>query len=86
MKKLGSIIILYWENNTRWYEAEIYLDLLKNLLLIQRWGGKYNSLHGKKTHILPNLKTGLKFLHKINIKRKKRKNPYQLKQIRSFFK
>lgn len=76
--KNGSIIVWIWQNTTRWYGVEICIDLIGDLLLIQRWGGKKNTLHGEKRTVLSDLKTGLQCLHKINKQRQSRKDPYKL--------
>lgn len=82
--KIRSIILWMWENNTRWYTAEISTDLLGDLLLIQRWGGLTNTINGEKITILSDVKNGIQYLHKIDKKRKSRKNPYKLIKIKYY--
>lgn len=65
-----------WENDTRWYEAELCSDLFGDLLLIQRWGGKGNQRHGQKTEVVPDFLTGVASLFRIDRERKQRKPPY----------
>ncbi|HGJ5885070.1 hypothetical protein [Arsenophonus nasoniae] len=70
------MLVWRWENDARWYEAELCYDLFGDLLLIQRWGGLGNHLHGQKTEIFPEIFTGIAKLHAIDRQRRKRKNPY----------
>ncbi|HGJ5920366.1 hypothetical protein [Arsenophonus apicola] len=69
-------LVWRWENDARWYEAALSYDLFGDLLLIQRWGGLGNHLHGQKTEIVPEIFTGIAKLHAIDRQRRKRKNPY----------
>lgn len=71
------MILWRWENGIRWYEAELCFDLFGDLLLIQRWGGLHNALHGEKTGLMPDLLTGISALYAIDRERKKSKPPYQ---------
>ncbi|ENN8378621.1 hypothetical protein I6L80_21500 (plasmid) [Providencia rettgeri] len=65
-----------WENKYRWYEAELCFDLFGDLLLIQRWGGLGNNLHGQKTELVADFLSGVAMLFKIDQERKRRKPPY----------
>ncbi|WP_334473077.1 hypothetical protein [Arsenophonus sp. PmNCSU2021_1] len=60
------MLIWRWENDFRWYEAELCYDLFGDLLLIQRWGGLGNHLHGQNTKIVSDLLTGVARLHAID--------------------
>ncbi|MEY1579605.1 hypothetical protein AB7Z98_12135 [Providencia manganoxydans] len=66
-----------WENGLRWYEAELCFDLFGDLLLIQRWGGLTNKLHGEKTELIPDYLSGIAHLFAIDKQRKSRKPPYR---------
>ncbi|MBP8232116.1 MAG: WGR domain-containing protein [Rhizorhabdus sp.] len=48
----------YWISSTRYYTATVSVDLLGDLVLVRRWGGRHNNRGGEATRLLADAEAG----------------------------
>ena len=58
-----------WQSDRRFYSVKLYQDLLGDVVIESRWGGRYNRLGGTSTLPVPNIEEGIKLLDQLHIDR-----------------
>ena len=65
-----------WETQMRWYEAELFQDLLGDWVVLRRWGGKNSLRYGKKIDVVLSPIEGQDAIARIHSARLRRKTAY----------
>jgi hypothetical protein len=68
----NSVFSKHFDSQDRYYKLTLSHDFLGDLVLIQSWGGKSNSLGGSKTTLVSDFNSGLTLIDKISRQRFKR--------------
>jgi len=68
----NSVFTKHFDSHDRYYNLTLSYDLLGDLVLVQNWGGKSNSLGGSKTTLVSDFNSGLTLIDKISRQRFKR--------------
>jgi len=68
----NSVFTRNFDSQDRYYRLTLSHDLLGDLVLVQNWGGKSNSLSGSKTTLVSDFNSGLALIDKISKQRVKR--------------
>lgn len=66
-----------WENERRWYEASIVIDLIEDITIVRRWGAKDSERGSQKIEIIASLEAAHRRLKELGKQRAQRPEPYR---------